>query len=162
MFAISVQYYVVVKLYRKYKNDRLQNPAIPAGKNSISAKAKTGLSNLLIKPLLGLAILGDEQTFDCLSIYAYVFFRDFSSRLVRCCWIVLGIWGLIITSCQRGEEPVVETRFRFGDKINCYLTKDGGHAWPGGLKGSGIGDSPSKVIQANDLLWNFFQQYLLP
>jgi hypothetical protein len=64
MFAISIQYYVVVKLYRKYKNDGLQNPVIPAGKNSISAKAKTGLSNLLIKPLLGLAILGDEQTFD--------------------------------------------------------------------------------------------------
>ncbi|PZR26762.1 MAG: phospholipase [Citrobacter freundii] len=46
--------------------------------------------------------------------------------------------------------------------IEFYLTKDGGHAWPGGLPGSIIGDTPSKAINANDLLWTFFQQYQLP
>ncbi len=42
-----------------------------------------------------------------------------------------------------------------------YLTKDGGHAWPGALPGSLIGDAPSKVINANDLLWQFFQEHQL-
>ncbi|RYZ83918.1 MAG: hypothetical protein EOO68_32315 [Moraxellaceae bacterium] len=46
--------------------------------------------------------------------------------------------------------------------IQYYLTKDGGHAWPGGLPGSWMGDTPSAAINANDLLWNFFQQYQLP
>jgi len=47
-------------------------------------------------------------------------------------------------------------------KIENYLTQDGGHAWPGGLPGSQNGDTPSKVISANDLLWAFFQRYELP
>jgi len=46
--------------------------------------------------------------------------------------------------------------------IQFYLTKDGGHAWPGGLPGSANGDIPSTAINANDVLWEFFQQYQLP
>jgi polyhydroxybutyrate depolymerase len=46
--------------------------------------------------------------------------------------------------------------------IQYYLTKDGGHAWPGGLPGSANGDVPSTAINANDLIWTFFQQYQLP
>lgn len=46
--------------------------------------------------------------------------------------------------------------------IQFYLTQDGGHAWPGGLPGSGMADTPSTAINANDLLWDFFQQYQLP
>lgn len=49
-----------------------------------------------------------------------------------------------------------------GTTIEYYLTKDGGHAWPGGLPGSVIGDTPSTAINANDLLWEFFQRYKLP
>lgn len=46
--------------------------------------------------------------------------------------------------------------------IQYYLTRDGGHAWPGGLPGSANGDTPSTAISANNLLWDFFQQYQLP
>jgi polyhydroxybutyrate depolymerase len=46
--------------------------------------------------------------------------------------------------------------------IDWYMTKDGGHAWPGGLPGSGMGDTPSTAISANELLWAFFQQHQLP
>lgn len=42
-----------------------------------------------------------------------------------------------------------------------YMTHDGGHSWPGGQQGTGIGDPPSTVISANDLMWDFFQQYTL-
>jgi polyhydroxybutyrate depolymerase len=46
--------------------------------------------------------------------------------------------------------------------IQYYLTMDGGHGWPGGLPGGPNSDMPSTVINANDLLWDFFQQYQLP
>lgn len=46
--------------------------------------------------------------------------------------------------------------------IKYYLTQDGGHGWPGGLPGGVFADIPSKVINANDLLWEFFVQYQLP
>lgn len=42
-----------------------------------------------------------------------------------------------------------------------YMTHDGGHSWPGGVQTGGIGDPPSQVIDANDLMWDFFQQYTL-
>lgn len=46
--------------------------------------------------------------------------------------------------------------------INFYLTTDGGHAWPGGLPGRATSDTPSTAINADDLLWDFFQQHELP
>lgn len=49
-----------------------------------------------------------------------------------------------------------------GTVIECYLTADGGHAWPGGLKAGRRGDTPSTAIDANDLIWNFFQRFERP
>jgi len=46
--------------------------------------------------------------------------------------------------------------------IQYYLTNDGGHAWPGGLPGGPDSDTPSTAINANNLLWDFFQQYQMP
>lgn len=49
-----------------------------------------------------------------------------------------------------------------GAIIRCYLTEDGGHAWPGGYKGRRRGDDPSTAINATDLIWDFFKGYSLP
>ena len=46
--------------------------------------------------------------------------------------------------------------------IEYYLTQDGGHAWPGGLKSRSAADTPSEAIKANELLWEFFQRFELP
>jgi len=46
--------------------------------------------------------------------------------------------------------------------IRYYLTRDGGHGWPGGKPGGPFSDTPSKVINANDLLWEFFSRYQIP
>ncbi|HEY4291358.1 MAG TPA: PHB depolymerase family esterase [Puia sp.] len=46
--------------------------------------------------------------------------------------------------------------------IDLYLTQDGGHSWPGGLKPRLQADAPSAYLNATDLLWNFFQNYKLP
>lgn len=49
-----------------------------------------------------------------------------------------------------------------GSLIRCYLTQDGGHSWPGGQKPNRRGDDPSTVINATDLIWEFFKGYSLP
>lgn len=46
--------------------------------------------------------------------------------------------------------------------IDSYLTQDGGHSWPGGLKPRAQADPPSTALNATDLLWTFFQHYTLP
>jgi len=49
-----------------------------------------------------------------------------------------------------------------GAVIRRYLTRDGGHAWPGGHKSNQRGDEPSTVFNATDLIWDFFKGYSLP
>ena len=46
--------------------------------------------------------------------------------------------------------------------IDLYLTYDGGHSWPGGLKPRDQADPPSTAFNATDLIWAFFQKYTLP
>ncbi len=41
-----------------------------------------------------------------------------------------------------------------------YITTDGGHSWPGGMT-TVLGDPVSEFINANDLMWDFFQLYSL-
>lgn len=83
---------------------------------------------------------------------------------------VLNVWS-VINACGTKAQKVADnpgyTFFKWSDcqnqvNIYYYLTRDGGHAWPGGSPGSGMGDIPSKAIKANDLLWDFFQQFQLP
>lgn len=45
--------------------------------------------------------------------------------------------------------------------IEHYVTQDGGHAWPGGKQARARADIPSQVINANDLIWTFFQRFKL-
>jgi len=47
-----------------------------------------------------------------------------------------------------------------GQEVLTYMTYDGGHSWPGGVQMPG-GDPVSTVIDANDLMWDFFQQHTL-
>lgn len=61
--------------------------------------------------------------------------------------------GYSLTEWENCENNVV---------IRYYLTKDGGHAWPGSIKVRPAADEPSTAINANELIWDFFQQYALP
>lgn len=45
-------------------------------------------------------------------------------------------------------------------EIKQFITQDGGHSWPGGNP-TQFGDPVSVYINANDLMWTFFQQYTL-
>lgn len=46
--------------------------------------------------------------------------------------------------------------------IEYYLTTDGGHAWPGGHPASIWADEPSRAVNADDLIWDFFKRFVLP
>ncbi|ULQ54661.1 extracellular catalytic domain type 1 short-chain-length polyhydroxyalkanoate depolymerase [Flavihumibacter fluvii] len=82
----------------------------------------------------------------------------------------LNVWSTI-NSCGNNARVVEDNAgYKLTQWTNCsnavtiqwYMTKDGGHAWPGGLPGSAMGDTPSSAINANNLLWAFFQQHQLP
>lgn len=83
---------------------------------------------------------------------------------------VLNVWSLKNTCTNTAQVIVNDANYKLTKWTNCtgnvtlqyYLTKDGGHSWPGGLSGSIIGDPSSTVINANNLIWDFFQQYQLP
>ena len=45
-------------------------------------------------------------------------------------------------------------------EIELYITEDGGHSWPGGQQ-TLVGDPASEYINANDLMWTFFQNHTL-
>lgn len=47
-----------------------------------------------------------------------------------------------------------------GTEMEWYMTHDGGHSWPGGNT-TGLGDPASTTINANNLMWSFFQQHSL-
>lgn len=46
-----------------------------------------------------------------------------------------------------------------GRGVEVYLVKNNGHAWPGGRSGSRRGDTPAAVINATDLMWDFFKAH---
>jgi polyhydroxybutyrate depolymerase len=46
--------------------------------------------------------------------------------------------------------------------VQLYLTKDGGHSWPGGLPARPSADTPSAAFSATDLIWDFFKLHTLP
>jgi len=84
---------------------------------------------------------------------------------------VFQVWSLMNACAAPAQVVVNNSSYKLTKWTGCsnntsiqyYLTKDGGHAWPGGSPGGlPLGDKPSAVINANDLLWDFFQQYQLP
>lgn len=67
------------------------------------------------------------------------------------------------------DLPIVEENpgFRFTQWKECegntsvetYLLFHGGHSWPGGLKPTPRSDEPSKVINATNVIWDFFKRH---
>jgi len=81
----------------------------------------------------------------------------------------LTVWAAL-DSCTAPPQVTENTGYSFTEwkdhsgkvAIDLYLTQDGGHSWPGGLKPRDKADPPSVYINATDLLWDFFQRYSLP
>ncbi len=60
-------------------------------------------------------------------------------------------------------ESAVETVWRYqcptGRDVEVHQVKDNGHAWPGGQRGSRLGDVPSRSIDATEVIWTFFKAH---
>jgi polyhydroxybutyrate depolymerase len=79
---------------------------------------------------------------------------------------VLNVWSNF-NSCNVNQDTVHNDNKYMRivwDSCSCeveqelYLSTDGGHSWHGGRK-TIIGDSVSKHINANDLMWDFFKKH---
>ncbi len=81
---------------------------------------------------------------------------------------LLNAWS-VYNNCQLTNDTLRDADdfdiFRWGNcscdaEIRLYITHDGGHSWPGGIA-SPVGDPPSQFVNADDLMWDFFQQFSL-
>lgn len=46
-----------------------------------------------------------------------------------------------------------------GRAVEIVQLRDNGHAWPGGARGSRLGDEPSTAIDATEVIWRFFREH---
>lgn len=81
---------------------------------------------------------------------------------VQNAWAIKNNCNIINDTLYSGSDY---THIRWSDcaclyEQQFYITTDGGHSWPGGMQ-SPIGDPPSAFINADDLMWDFFQQFSL-
>lgn len=81
---------------------------------------------------------------------------------------VLNAWSQL-NSCEISNDTLVDndqiTQIQWSNcecdiLVQQVITKDGGHSWPGG-NATPLGDPVSEFVNANDLIWDFFQQYSL-
>lgn len=49
-----------------------------------------------------------------------------------------------------------------GYDVRLYQVKNSGHAWPGGQRGSRVGDRPTAAVDATELMWAFFEGHPRP
>ena len=54
------------------------------------------------------------------------------------------------------------TDCRAGTGVTLYAVKGGGHAWPGGQRGTAAGDPPTRELSATDAMWDFFARHPKP
>jgi polyhydroxybutyrate depolymerase len=57
---------------------------------------------------------------------------------------------------ERGSIVVWRYSCPEGRRVELLQLKDNGHAWPGGERGSRLGDRPSSAMNATEVIWAFF------
>ena len=69
--------------------------------------------------------------------------------------------GCINAPEQVDKPAFVLTRYRCPDgrDVESYLVKDNGHAWPGGQRGSRMGDDPVTTVNGTEVIWAFFKSH---
>jgi polyhydroxybutyrate depolymerase len=61
------------------------------------------------------------------------------------------------TRIVRGAHITTTWNCPRGQRVEVHQLSDNGHAWPGGARGSRLGDAPSTSMQATDEIWSFFR-----
>ncbi len=57
---------------------------------------------------------------------------------------------------ERGADIVTRYQCPEGRRVELHQLRDNGHAWPGGQRGSRLGDKPSTSMDATEVIWAFF------
>ncbi len=72
--------------------------------------------------------------------------------------------GCDATPTRSQTGAVILSRYRCpdGHRVEVYQLTDNGHAWPGGERGSRLGDTPSTAINATEVIWTFFKSVQKP
>lgn len=81
---------------------------------------------------------------------------------------LLKIWSVRNGCSDKVDKVINNSQYTFlknnnndkASEIECYISKDGGHSWPGG-KQTKIGDPSSTFVNANVLMWQFFKRHTL-
>jgi polyhydroxybutyrate depolymerase len=62
---------------------------------------------------------------------------------------------------QRDDGRSIHWSYRCpgGRAVEVHLIRDNGHAWPGGERGSRLGDAPSPSFNATEMIWEFFRAH---
>ena len=79
----------------------------------------------------------------------------------------LATWGTLNNCKNIGKVLKDDQNFKLTEWTSCnsqteiqyYLTKDGGHSWPGAPIVRAGADEPSEVLNANQLIFDFFRKY---
>ena len=63
---------------------------------------------------------------------------------------------------ERGANVLRLYECPAGRRVELHQLQDNGHAWPGGERGSALGDKPSTSMDATDVIWAFFASVRKP
>jgi len=72
--------------------------------------------------------------------------------------------GCAPTPTRQEQGAVIRWRYGCpaGRRVELHQLKDNGHAWPGGQRGSRLGDRPSASMDATEVIWAFFESVRTP
>ncbi len=75
-------------------------------------------------------------------------------------WVNKNSCSAIPSRTSKGNVTVnVYSGCSNGTAVVLYTIVGGLHAWPGGQRGSAIGDEPTNEISATQIMWEFFEQH---
>ncbi|MCC6242944.1 MAG: polyhydroxybutyrate depolymerase [Gemmatimonadaceae bacterium] len=63
---------------------------------------------------------------------------------------------------ERGADITTRWSCPSGRRVELHQLTDNGHAWPGGQRGSRLGDAPTTAMQATEDIWAFFKTVVRP
>ena len=72
--------------------------------------------------------------------------------------------GCAATPSRQAQGAVIRWRYECptGRRVEVHQLTDNGHAWPGGERGSRLGDRPSPSMDATEVIWAFFKSVRKP
>ncbi|MBS1196469.1 MAG: hypothetical protein H6R18_254 [Proteobacteria bacterium] len=127
-----------------------------------------GAMNVDCKPAVPLSVIAFHGTADEHVLYAGgvpTKSRLAGSRVDTAVRDTIKFWSTRNACHTYSREMIHEVKTeiwnqcRAGTTVELVTLEGFGHAWPGGEKGSLLGDDPTASIKASEVMWQFFKQH---